>query len=90
MPDHFLDPLDPRAGACRRGRGHDHIADWHVVFANDYRHPALLAKEAATLDLLSDGRFEFGLGAGWFQKEYEQAGSPSIHRGSASSACRRP
>jgi len=44
------------------------------VLANDYRHPALLAKEAATLDLLSDGRFELGIGAGWNRDEYDQAG----------------
>lgn len=44
------------------------------VLANDYRHPTVLAKEVATLDLLSDGRLELGIGAGWNQKEYRQAG----------------
>lgn len=47
-----------------------------LVCANDYRHPVMLAKEAATLDLLSEGRFELGLGAGFSQAEYEQAGMP--------------
>jgi probable F420-dependent oxidoreductase len=46
------------------------------VFCNDYRHPVILAKEAATMDYLSGGRLEFGIGAGWIKSEYEAAGIP--------------
>jgi probable F420-dependent oxidoreductase len=46
------------------------------VFCVDYRHPVMLAKEAATLDLLSEGRLEVGLGAGWLADEYAAAGIP--------------
>jgi probable F420-dependent oxidoreductase len=44
------------------------------VFDNDYRHPVVLAKEIATLDLVSDGRVEFGIGAGWLKSDYDQSG----------------
>jgi probable F420-dependent oxidoreductase len=45
-----------------------------LVFCNDYRHPVFLAQEAATLDGLSAGRFEFGLGAGWEPRDYTTTG----------------
>ncbi len=46
------------------------------VFANDFRHPAVLAQEAASLDRLSGGRLELGIGAGWMRAEYSAAGIP--------------
>ena len=53
-----------------------------LVLDNDFRHPLVLAKEAATLDIVTDGRFEFGLGAGWMTTDYEQSGiamdTPSV------------
>jgi probable F420-dependent oxidoreductase len=51
-----------------------HIGSY--VFCNDYRHPAMLVKEVATLDLLSGGRFELGLGAGASGYDYQQMGLP--------------
>ena len=45
-----------------------------MVLSNDFRHPAILAHEAASLHHLSGGRFELGLGAGWYQPEYHAAG----------------
>ena len=45
-----------------------------MVMANDYRHPVLLAKDAATIDVLSDGRFELGIGTGWIEEQYNAAG----------------
>jgi probable F420-dependent oxidoreductase len=45
-----------------------------MVLDNDIRHPVVLAKEAAALDLLSDGRLELGMGAGWLLDDYERTG----------------
>ena len=47
-----------------------------LVFDNDYKHPAILAKETATIDLLSDGRLELGIGAGWMKTDYDALGLP--------------
>jgi alkanesulfonate monooxygenase SsuD/methylene tetrahydromethanopterin reductase-like flavin-dependent oxidoreductase (luciferase family) len=51
------------------------------VFCNEYRHPVLLAREAATLDLLSEGRFELGLGAGVGPDEFQHMGIPFANAG---------
>ena len=47
-----------------------------LVLGNDYKHPVVLANEAATIDLLSDGRLELGVGAGWMSADYERGGFP--------------
>jgi alkanesulfonate monooxygenase SsuD/methylene tetrahydromethanopterin reductase-like flavin-dependent oxidoreductase (luciferase family) len=46
------------------------------VLCNDFRHPVVMAQEAATLDVLTDGRLELGLGAGYVPAEYQMAGIP--------------
>ena len=46
------------------------------MWDNDYKHPVVLAKELATIDVLSGGRLEIGLGAGWMATDYEQSGIP--------------
>jgi probable F420-dependent oxidoreductase len=46
------------------------------VLCNDFRHPLVMAKEAATVDVVTEGRFELGLGAGWVPAEYRMAGIP--------------
>jgi len=45
-----------------------------IVLSNDFRHPAIVAHEAASLHLVSGGRFELGIGAGWYQPEYDAEG----------------
>ncbi len=74
MPDHFGDQLAPVPALAAVAAATTTLRLGSLVFGNDYRHPFVLAKEAATLDLLSEGRFELSLGAGWMKTDYEQAG----------------
>jgi probable F420-dependent oxidoreductase len=74
MADHYLNPFAPVPGLMAAADATTTIRIGCQVFDNDFRHPALLAKEAATLDVLTDGRFEFGIGAGWQKTEYDQVG----------------
>jgi probable F420-dependent oxidoreductase len=75
LPDHFTDQLGPIAALMAAADATTTLRVGSLVFDNnDYRHPVVLAKEAATVDLLSDGRFDLGLGAGWMVSDYEQAG----------------
>ena len=76
LPDHFGDQPGPIAALMAAADATTRLRIGSLVFDNDYRHPVVLAKEAATLDLLSDGRLDLGLGAGWLVSDYEQAGIP--------------
>jgi probable F420-dependent oxidoreductase len=74
MPDHFGDQLAPVPALAAVAAATTTLRMGSLVFGNDYRHPFNLAKEAATLDVLSDGRFEMSLGAGWMRTDYEEGG----------------
>src|ERR1700731_4318319 len=76
MPDHFGDQWAPLVGLTVAAEATTTLRVGSLVFDNDYRHPVVLAKEIATLDLLSQGRVEFGLGAGWMTTDYEESGIP--------------
>ena len=74
MPDHLGRQLSPFAALGAAAARTTRLRVGAFVFANDYRHPLMLAREAATLDLVSGGRFELGLGAGWMPSDYRQLG----------------
>lgn len=76
LPDHLNDQLGPIAALMAAADATTRLRVGSLVFDNDYRHPVVLAKEAATIDLLSDGRLDLGLGAGWLASDYEAAGMP--------------
>jgi probable F420-dependent oxidoreductase len=76
MPDHLFDQLAPIPMLTAVASATHTIRLATTVICNDFRHPAVLAKEAATLDLLSDGRLELGLGAGYIPIEYGMVGIP--------------
>lgn len=76
IPDHFSDQWGPLVALTVAAEATTTIEVGALVFDNDYRHPVVLAKEVATLDLVSDGRAIFGLGAGWMRTDYEQSGIP--------------
>ncbi|HKT38878.1 MAG TPA: TIGR03621 family F420-dependent LLM class oxidoreductase [Ktedonobacterales bacterium] len=76
VPDHFDELFQPSVALMAAADAAPHLRIGSYVYDNDFRHPALLAKEAALLDLLSDGRLELGIGAGWNLADYEQTGLP--------------
>ena len=76
IPDHFTDQWGPLVALTVAAEATSTLQVGALVFDNDYRHPVVLAKEIATLDLVSEGRVIFGLGAGWMRSDYEESGIP--------------
>jgi probable F420-dependent oxidoreductase len=76
VPDHFGDQLAPLTALAVAAGATTTLKVGALVFGNDYRHPVTLATEMSTLDVLSEGRVELGLGAGWMTSDYEQSGIP--------------
>jgi probable F420-dependent oxidoreductase len=75
VPDHLSKRMFPPLPAlASAAEATTRLRIGTLVLNNDFRHPALVARDAATLDLLSDGRFELGLGAGHMQDECAQLG----------------
>jgi probable F420-dependent oxidoreductase len=74
MPDHLGEQWAPLIALTVAAEATTTLRVGTLVLDNDFRHPVLLAKEAATLDLLSEGRLELGLGAGWMRDDYDQSG----------------
>lgn len=76
VADHLDDHLAPVPALLAAANATTTLRVGSLVFANDYRHPVLLAKEAASVDVLSGGRLEFGIGAGWMAEDYRSSGIP--------------
>jgi probable F420-dependent oxidoreductase len=77
LPDHFIDTqMAPIVGLAVAAEATTSLRVGALVFDNDYKHPAVLAKEMATLDRLSDGRAILGIGAGWMKTDYDALGMP--------------
>lgn len=81
MPDHYGDQLGLIPALSVAAAHTTNLRVGSLVFANDFRHPALLAKDMATLDVLSDGRVEVGVGAGWMSSDYSTTGVPHDRAG---------
>src|SRR6476646_7195827 len=77
VPDHFVGhDLAPTIALAHAAAVTERLRVGTFVLGNDYKHPVVCAREMASLDLLSDGRLELGIGAGWMTADYEKAGIP--------------
>jgi probable F420-dependent oxidoreductase len=76
LPDHTNPQLAPVPGLVAAAAATTTLRVGTQVLCNDLRNPVVTAKEVATLDLLSEGRTDWGMGAGWLTTDYEASGVP--------------
>jgi probable F420-dependent oxidoreductase len=76
VPDHFDEGWGPITAMATAAAATTTLNVGTLVLACDYRHPAVLARELASIDALSGGRLEVGLGAGWRRLDYDHSGIP--------------
>jgi probable F420-dependent oxidoreductase len=76
LPDHFSQQLAPLPALAAAAQVTSTLRFGTLVLDNDFRHPAAMAKEAATVDVLTDGRFELGIGTGSQPADNEHTGIP--------------
>src|SRR6201746_2446936 len=75
-PDHFDEGLGPLTAMATAAAATTELTVATAVFAADFRHPAVLARELASIDVLSEGRLEVGLGAGHHVDDHRPPGLP--------------
>jgi probable F420-dependent oxidoreductase len=76
MPDHLVDQYAPIPLLTAAAMATESLRVGTFVFNNNLRHPAVLAQDLATLDRLSGGRLQIGIGAGWNKPEHDAIGIP--------------
>jgi len=81
VPDHLADIFAPMPALVAAAEATKRLQVGTNVLNNDFRHPVLVAREAATVDLLTDGRLQLGIGAGHMKSEYDEAGLSFDHGG---------
>ena len=76
VPDHLIEQLSPIPALATIAAATERLRIAAFVHNNDLRHPAVLAQDLASLDVLSDGRLDVAIGAGWNKPEYDAIGLP--------------
>ena len=74
LPDHFGEAWSPTVPLTVAIEATTTLRVGALVYDNDYRHPLVLARDVAAMDMFSEGRVEFGIGAGWMTSDYEESG----------------